>query len=164
MLRLNDTQRIMLSAAAQRDDHSLHSLPEMIKAGNRNKAIADLIDHGFAKEHETTNPAQIHRTEGDLCYGVFATSAGIAELDGVESPLQPSEGKAAATEPRTTKSSLVLTLLHRDEGATLVELVAATDWLPHTTRAALTGLRKKGHAVERSKRGDDTCYRIVEVA
>lgn len=31
-------------------------------------------------------------------------------------------------------------------GASLDELAGATGWLPHTTRAALTGLRKKGHA------------------
>ena len=39
--------------------------------------------------------------------------------------------------------------------------MAATSWLPHTTRAALTGIRKKGHEVERMKRDDATCYRIV---
>ena len=36
--------------------------------------------------------------------------------------------------------------------------------LPHTTRAALTGLRKKGHAVDKFKRDDVTCYRIAAVA
>jgi hypothetical protein len=41
-------------------------------------------------------------------------------------------------------------------------MVEATGWLPHTTRAALTGLRKKGHVLEKSKRDDATCYRIVE--
>jgi Protein of unknown function (DUF3489) len=46
-----------------------------------------------------------------------------------------------------TKLSRVLELLQRDCGATLEELIAATDWLPHTTRAALTGLRKRGCAV-----------------
>jgi Protein of unknown function (DUF3489) len=37
----------------------------------------------------------------------------------------------------------------------------ATLWLPHTTRAALTGLRKKGHVVAKFK-GEDgkTVYRI----
>ncbi len=60
-----------------------------------------------------------------------------------------------------TKSAAVIALLERESGATLAELVAATGWLPHTTRAALTGLRKKGHVIERSKRGEETCYRIV---
>jgi hypothetical protein len=42
--------------------------------------------------------------------------------------------------------------------------MAATGWLPHTTRAALTGLRKKGHVIEKTKRDDATCYRIEAVA
>jgi hypothetical protein len=55
----------------------------------------------------------------------------------------------------------VIVLLKRGEGATLPELISATGWLPHTTRSALTGLRKKGHSIERSKRDEVTCYRIV---
>ena len=46
----------------------------------------------------------------------------------------------------------MLELLRREQGTMLADLVAATGWLPHTTRAALTGLRKKGHAVERDRR------------
>jgi hypothetical protein len=34
-----------------------------------------------------------------------------------------------------------------------VEIVATTDWLPHTARAALTGLRKRGYAIARRSRG-----------
>jgi len=46
-------------------------------------------------------------------------------------------------------------------GATLDDMVAATGWLPHTTRAALTGLRKKGHELAKSKNADgQTVYRI----
>ena len=64
-----------------------------------------------------------------------------------------------ALEPvKKTKAALVLELLQRDGGATLSELVNATGWLPHTTRAALTSLRKKGNAIDRSKRDDATCY------
>jgi hypothetical protein len=55
----------------------------------------------------------------------------------------------------------VLALLSRPDGATLPELIAATGWLPHTTRAALTGIRKKGHHVARTKRDGATCYRVV---
>jgi hypothetical protein len=54
----------------------------------------------------------------------------------------------------------VIALLEQEQGATLAELIAATGWLPHTTRAALTGLRKKGHAIGKSSRNGATCYRI----
>ena len=51
--------------------------------------------------------------------------------------------------------------MKRAKGATLDELVEATDWLPHTTRAALTGLRKRGLAVERVKdEARGSVYRI----
>lgn len=52
------------------------------------------------------------------------------------------EAPASAT-PRTSKASAVLALLQRDDGATFAELIEATGWQPHTTRAALTGLRKE---------------------
>jgi hypothetical protein len=70
---------------------------------------------------------------------------------------------AAQSAPAKTKMAIVIDLLRREQGATLDELVAATDWLPHTTRAALTGIRKKGNAIEKSKRDDKTCYQIKAV-
>jgi Protein of unknown function (DUF3489) len=45
----------------------------------------------------------------------------------------------------------VIDLLGREKGAGIEELVAATGWLPHTTRAALTGLRWRGYAIERER-------------
>ena len=60
-----------------------------------------------------------------------------------------------------TKRAHVITLLERASGASLSELIAATGWLPHTTRAALTGLRHKGFVLDRDKRADGTTiYRI----
>jgi hypothetical protein len=63
-----------------------------------------------------------------------------------------------------TKTALILQMLGRESGATLDELTGATSWLPHTTRAALTGLRKKGHGIDRRKRGEVTCYHLPEQA
>jgi DNA-binding MarR family transcriptional regulator len=63
-------------------------------------------------------------------------------------------------EKTSTKSATVLAHLQRKRGATLAELVAATGWKPHTTRAMLTGLRKKGHAIERRMRDDVSCYHL----
>ena len=74
------------------------------------------------------------------------------------------ESRAEVTSPqegrRPSKTALVLELLGRAQGASIAQLVDATGWLPHTTRAALTGLRKKGHVIARSKEGNVTCYRI----
>ncbi|UVO50189.1 DUF3489 domain-containing protein [Sphingomonas sp. SUN019] len=62
-----------------------------------------------------------------------------------------------------SKIEQVIELLRRDKGATPIELIEATGWMAHTMRAALTGLRKKGHQIERSKRDETTCYRIIAV-
>lgn len=62
-----------------------------------------------------------------------------------------------------TKQAMIIDLMKREQGATLAELVTATGWLQHTTRAALTALRKKGHVLDKSTRDNVTCYSI-EVA
>ncbi len=68
------------------------------------------------------------------------------------------------THPTSHGATPMSNFVTRPDGATLPDLIAATDWLPHTTRAALTGLRKKGHNIARDKRDGVTCYRIVEAA
>ena len=78
-------------------------------------------------------------------------------------PAAIKEGPGPANKPKSqpeSKTGLVKTLLQRIEGATLDELVAATSWQPHTTRAALTGLRKKGHAIGSEKVDGVRRYRL----
>ena len=59
---------------------------------------------------------------------------------------------ASSAAPRKgTKIDNVVKMLSRPEGATLEAIVKATGWLPHTTYAALTGLRKRGYALGRSR-------------
>jgi predicted ArsR family transcriptional regulator len=59
-----------------------------------------------------------------------------------------------------TKSDQLLALLQTPDGVSIEELSQRFGWMQHTTRAALTGVRKKGHAVVRSKQGSVTVYRI----
>lgn len=75
---------------------------------------------------------------------------------------QQSKAAKAEAAPKTIKIAKVIALLQRKGGATLDEIVAATGWQPHSARAALTGLKKKGHVIEKTKRGDVTCYRITK--
>ena len=70
----------------------------------------------------------------------------------------------SAGSPRAgTKQARVVEMLSREQGVTLDALVDATGWLPHTTRAALTGLRKKGYVIERSggEGKEPSAYRVV---
>lgn len=76
----------------------------------------------------------------------------------------PAPSADAVTPAVPSKTATVITLLQCKGGATLGDLVAATGWLPHTTRAALTGLRKKGHAIAKTKADGITTYSITSAA
>jgi hypothetical protein len=82
------------------------------------------------------------------------------------------EAAAVVASPRarpprpSSKLGIILGLLQKEEGASLASLAAVTDWQPHTTRAALTGLRKRGYLIgaERIAGADgskQTVYRIA---
>ena len=77
-----------------------------------------------------------------------------------QSNVDASEVEAAPAPKPERKISAVTRLLTRAGGATLDDLVVATGWLPHTTRAALTGLRKKGHAITKDRADGVTRYAI----
>ncbi len=66
----------------------------------------------------------------------------------------------AAVPKRASKSDLMVAMLSKAGGASLDELIAATGWLLHTTRAALTGLRKKSNIVSNEKIVGVRRYRI----
>lgn len=75
-----------------------------------------------------------------------APEVALAQAEGAQTD-SPAPTAPALKESKTGR---VLALLQRPDGATLDELVAVTGWLPHTTRAALTGLRKKGYDIQRN--------------
>lgn len=167
MAKLNDLQSIILSAASQRESGSILPLPARYAGGGArvSKALATLVTLSFAEEREISDTAGIHRVDGDIGYGLFITAIGLPAIgicDEGETG-EPAQADAAAA-PRVSKIAEVTALLGRAEGANLDELVAATGWLPHTTRAALTGLRKKGHSIERSSVDGKSHYRIVGLA
>lgn len=77
-----------------------------------------------------------------------------------KTPKSATTGKA---KPRETKRTRLIGLLTSAKGADVALISKKLGWQPHTTRAALTGLRKAGFAIERSAdEGDGTStYRIT---
>lgn len=163
-MKLNDTQLILLTTASQRENGSLIPLPDTLAdaADRANKMITALIKKVLAEEGPVAEPTFAWREENGKWIGVRITDAGRSAI-GVNEPTldgapAPTPAKAA---PKVTKTSLVIDMLRRTEGATLYELVTVTGWLPHTVRAALTGVRKKGHDIAKGKRDEVTCYTLA---
>lgn len=68
---------------------------------------------------------------------------------------------AIAPKAIPTKHSQVIDLLTRDGGATLEAMSTKVGWLPHSTRAFMTGLKKKGYVIESEKVEGVRHYRIT---
>jgi Protein of unknown function (DUF3489) len=193
-IKLTDTQRVLLGAAAQRKDLCLVA-PPTLKGATAQKVARKLISAGFIKEVKAKASDPIWRGESGASYALKLTAAGAKAIavDGAAEPenageesdtlanhdqaailskldaknARPAEatepGPAGPSAPRGgSKLARVIALLERDHGATIEELIAATSWLAHTTRAALTGLRKRGYAVaiDRSDDKRGSFYRI----
>ncbi|MDE3175017.1 MAG: DUF3489 domain-containing protein [Pseudomonadota bacterium] len=182
-IKLSETQRDLLGAAAQRDDR-FFTLPEGRRTTAARHAAAPLLAAGLAREIKARGDAPVWRSDKDsqCAFALKLTAAGMrAVANLVEVDESGSRGKASseaepelgrterqsqegkkeiANEPPTasraaprsgTKIDRVLKMLDRPEGATLEAMANATGWLPHTTSAALTGLRRRGYILERSR-------------
>jgi hypothetical protein len=168
--KLDDLHLILLSTAAQRDDGNI--LPVAATIADQQdriaKALPALLKHKLVDEVAGLTTHHVWRTDGAERFALVINDAGRAAI-GVgdtggetSTPTVELAPPPSNDAPRTgSKSAAVIALLQREQGATLIEMVEATGWLPHTTRAALTGLRKKGHAIAKGKRGDVTCYTIA---
>jgi hypothetical protein len=175
--KLSDLQLVLLATAAQRSDGSVLPPPERLgdQATRIRRAISPLLKRTLIEEIAVTDTTEIWREEDGAKIGLVITAAGRAiiadEKDAPDEQTAPSVAEAILSTARvpsapmaTSKIATVLDLLRRPEGATLAEMVEATGWLPHSTRAALTGLRKKGHVLAKRSRGDVTAYSLAAAA
>ena len=163
--KLNDLQLILLSTAANRKARNLLPAPQSVEFDdNRVKtAIASLIRRKLAI---WTGGEAIITDAGQTAIGVFEANAperpkpsAAVQADPTETVSEEVLMMSSISSVRSgTKIALVIELLSRESGASLNDLTTATGWLPHTVRAALTGLRKKGHVVIRSRKDSRTRY------
>jgi uncharacterized protein DUF3489 len=91
--------------------------------------------------------------------GVARRRAHVAAKKGKSAPMgkaakkAPKGGKKAGVARGGTKAEKIIELLKRPDGATLAEIMRATDWQAHSVRGFLSGtIRKKmGLAVSSTK-------------
>jgi hypothetical protein len=170
MTRLSDTQLVILSAAANRDDGSIFPFPDTLKGGAADKVVQSLIRKGFVERIADDRLAvddllrvtragleAIHVDPAEVAFPLGDTEAGDKPpaADGAEKPKAGKRRaakarKAAGSKPEghaaprpNTKQALMIEMLRRPEGATVEQIAEATGWQNHSVRGAIAGALKK---------------------
>lgn len=176
-----DAQIVLLRSGFRRADHCI--VAPTGKTASAKRPAAKLIDAGWLKEIKAKLGAPVWRTDEETAtaYSLKLTSAGLKVIaanepqgsSGDPTPSAPGDDErdcgnkppAANVEDQGappalpnfregSKLAAVVAMLARDGGVTIDELSAAMHWLPHSTRAVLTGLRKRGVLVARRNTPD----------
>ena len=177
MTKLSDTQLVILSAAAQREDRNVLPLPGSLRGGAAAKVVGALLSRGLIAETATDSQTKadaalnriwrndkdgrailLHITDAGLAAigvepeGGDSAPTGADEAPSAEAPQDaPAEADPApkARTARTgTKQAKLIEMLRSDGGATIDEIVVATGWQPHTVRGAFAGALKKKLGLE----------------
>jgi hypothetical protein len=177
MTKLSDTQLVILSAAAQREDRNVLPLPGSLRGGAAAKVVGALLSRGLIAETTTDSQTKadaalnriwrnaedgrailLHITDAGLAVlgvepeGGDSAPTGADEAPSADSPKgAPAEADPApkARTPRTgTKQAKLIEMLRSDGGATIDDIVVATGWQPHTVRGAFAGALKKKLGLE----------------
>ena len=73
----------------------------------------------------------------------------------------PKAHTVSLPDSKPTKLDQILAAARVRHGTSIAELTETTGWQPHTVRAALSRLRKRGHHFERSQNpSGETRYRL----
>ena len=152
MTKLTETQTIILSAGAQRPENIALPLPKGLAGAAAKMAVTKMIEHGWLQEVDANlrRGEPLWRETGDG-HGttLVVTKAGLLAI-GIEPvvvktmvAIHENAAETPVTKlptPRAgTKQAMLIALLQAPDGATMDEIVAATGWLAHTARGAMSG-------------------------
>lgn len=145
-MKLTDSQRALLEAAAKHPQKVLCEFPVNLKGGALIKVLKALGNSGLISPHSKTS-------EGTTQFAI--TAAGL-EAIGAKLDTQSKQRKG-------TKQAALIALLTRPEGATLPQMAEVTQWQVHTLRGAMAGaLKKLGLKITSEKLpGAERIYKIV---
>ena len=144
MTQLSDTQAIILSAAAQREDRIALPLPDSLRGGAATKVVGAMLAKGLLQEVDADlrKGEPMWRETGDG-HGttLVVTGAGLLAIgiEPVAARMMTAIHKGAAEAPERkspnhragTKQAMLIAMLQAPTGATMEEIVAATGWKVH---------------------------------
>lgn len=181
-MKPTDTQLIILSKAAQRDDHAVAAID---KRSTTRDAVEALLKAKYLKPvPKIAGTTSWPGKDGDAPASLVLTAKGLRAIEGSETeaahadqpePSSPhakrkgdADGKRAEKTAKpgvreTSKLATLITLLKRAKGAGLDEMCGATGWQAHSVRGAISGSLKKklGLDVISAVEGETRIYRIA---
>jgi len=178
-IRLSPAQRAILDAAASRPDGTLTPVPAAVTVRGKSleRTLAALVRRGFAADTSTQNVDAVEQSlEDAAAIGLVITAAGrvaagggdnAADVIEAQTPSQdlPAQGSHFAVVPAPAgKLGMVLQVVAKADGASIEEIAAATNWLRHTSRAALTRLRQRGFDIRSEQVDGRRVYRLHPAA
>ena len=139
-IQLTAAQHAILTYAHQHTEGKIRWFPEHIQGGARKKVLDSL----FKRALVTTDGKQWFVTaEGYAALGIpHRSPVTLAALNAAIAFAETNVSRAPRKR-KNSKQALVLSMLQRPEGATIVQICEATGWLPHTVRGTFAGAFKK---------------------
>ena len=149
MMKLTETQTIILSAGAQRPENIALPLPKGLAGAAAKMAVTKMIERGWLKEVDANlrrneplwretgdghGPTLVVTEAGLLAIGIepVVVKAVVVIRKHVADTPAPLEAIAAQPKQRAgTKQAMLIEMLRRPEGGTMEEIIAATGWLAH---------------------------------
>jgi hypothetical protein len=192
MTKLSDTQAVILSAAAQREDRNVLPLPGSLRGGAAAKVVGALLSRGLIAETTTDSRQGRRRAQPDLAqrrgrprhppahhgrgprrHRRRAGGGDSAPTGADERRVRDPEGRSRRPTPRPrrahrahgTKQAKLIEMLRADGGATIDEMVTALDWqAAHDSRRHVRRAEKKlGLTITSEKvEGRGRAYMIAE--
>ena len=168
MTELTNTQRAVLTAAAERPGLQILPLPEHIKGGAAKKVTTALLARGLVGK-DGDSATLIATDDGLRSIGIEPAQAALsASIAGPAAPATASESSTpTATTPKTrpgTKQATLIAMLEAPDGATIAEIADATGWQHHTVRGAIAGALKKRLGLDVTSEKVDDRGRVYHLA
>ncbi len=151
-IQLSDAQAVILSTACAREDGAIFPVTASLKGGAVGNVCKSLLKQGLIEEIAATDLNTVWRHDEErgpitlratpLAYSTLGITDEQDEAPPAETPTAPIQHR------KGTKQEALIEMLRAPDGATIEEIMVATDWQSHTVRGAMAGALKKKLGLE----------------